>query len=132
MECTSDLERAAIHRERSRLAQQRRRARDPEAVREYKRNWKLINRDRVNEQQREWRAKNPDRSRGYKQAAKLRGHERFRDRFELERAAETRPHIQMKAAQLRRSIMRSGQYADTIWLGDIMADLVRYVADHGQ
>jgi hypothetical protein len=106
------LDRKAVLRERGRLAQQRRRARDPESVREYKRNWKIINRDRVLEQQRIWRAKNPKKVRGYKDAAKLRGHERFRDRFELERAAETRRHLQMKASQLRRSIMRDGVIAE--------------------
>jgi hypothetical protein len=55
--------------------------------------------------------------------------EAFRIKFEAERERERQIHQQMKAAQLRRSIMRSGEIPDqSIRISD-MGDLVRYVAD---
>ena len=120
---TIDLDYAAKHREWSKQW----RANNPEKSRAYNKQWRSKNPDKVREYNRKYSKKRgPQRW----QAEKARGHEKARQQFDLERAAETQRHLQMKAAQLRKSILRSGEYADTIWLGDIMGDLVRYVADH--
>jgi hypothetical protein len=82
------------------------------------------------ERYRKWCAANQDKLRGYRKSRQEKEAEEFRQRFEAERERERKRYLQMKAAQLRRSIMRSGEYHETVWLGDIMRDLVRYVADH--
>ena len=83
---------------------------------------------------RKWSAANPEKVREFyrkiNKARKVKEDGAFDIKFVAERERERQRHQQMKAAQLRRSIMRSGEYQDTIWLGDIMRDLVRYVADH--
>jgi hypothetical protein len=82
------------------------------------------------ENYRRWCAANQDKLRGYRRSRQEKEAEAFRQRFDAERERERKRHLQMKAAQLRRSIMRSGEFPETVWWGDIMRDLVRYVADH--
>jgi hypothetical protein len=134
----SDLDRAARRREYNRQW----RAANPEKVRDQGRRSREKHADRNREYSRKWRAENEDHLREYyreynkkhgparRQAIRAIEHAEARDRFALERQRERRRHLQMKAAKLRRSILRSGEYSDTIWLGNIMSDLVRYVADH--
>jgi hypothetical protein len=116
MDCT---DRTARTREKNRRGAAGWRARDPERAREYLR---------------QRRAANPERYRGHWSKAyntrKTTAHERSNQRFDIERELERSRHLQIKTAQLLRSIIRGGVIADhTAWDWD-MADLVRYVADH--
>jgi hypothetical protein len=104
-------------REAKLLAERKERRR--EYMREYARKWAAENPEKVKESYRK-----------INKARKVKEDEAFRIKFEAERERERQIHQQMKAAQLRRSIMRNGEIPDhTITIAD-MTDVVRYVSDH--
>jgi hypothetical protein len=120
VELTPDDDRKAKRREQIRQW----RAQNPEKVREYARQGRIKHADRDHAYARKYRAENREKiaarhrewskknSRKRWDTLKAVEHAEARDQFELERAAETRRHLQMKATQLRRSIIRDGVIAD--------------------
>ena len=83
---------------------------------------------------RQWRAANSERYCAHWQKAakgrKTKRHEKSSRRFETARAAETERHLQMKAAQLRRSIIRGGVIADHAAWDWNFSGMVDHVDDH--
>ena len=96
------------------------RAQNPDRVRDQALRARAKHRDRDREYGRLWRERNPEKVAEYNrrhgkksrrarwEVIKIIKHAEARDQFELERALEERRHLEMKAAQLRRSIIRDG------------------------
>ena len=110
MGSTPDSDRAARKREQNRQGSARWRAKDPERSREYIRQWRAAHPDKY---RRHWH--------GAFIARKTTAHEKSLQQFAFERQQESNRHSRIKAAQLRKSIMRDGVIADhTAWGWDVI------------